>query len=71
MNIFPTEIRTYFEEYSPLANGWCFKTLWQSGINVSLIVNADGGTTADISMHIKLKLKWSCQNVKESGRFAV
>ena len=35
------------------------------------IVNADGGTKADISMHVKLKLKWSCQNVKESGRFAV
>ena len=53
------------------ANGWCLKTLWQSGSNVSLIVNAAGGITADRSMHVKLKLKVSCQNVKESGRFAV
>ena len=43
-----------------------FISLWQSGSNVRLNLNADGGK-ANISMHVKLNLQ-SFKNVKKSGR---
>ena len=43
-----------------------FISLWQSGSNVRLNLNADG-VKANISMHVKLNLQ-SFKNVKKSGR---